>query len=312
MALKSQVWKVLAAKFGGSAATLSKADLFLTAAGYSIPGSRGGGRDAIHATDSYLSAMVLSTAGIPSEAGDIVRAARECRYRGSTLSVEGMHRGPINPDLPLGHIDVPGLSYEDPTATLDNYVARVIRSVAVGGTDAIDTVPGYVWDFEHSRIRVDFEPFAAQVEWRTQNGVVLTDYFLTPSEVDAVRHLSPREAAQKLARPRRSSVLPIELLFTAAELLADGWAKTGNQPTLLGKEDAPSGQEEASASASPTNEKTPDLPGSGASNHANLPQESKAGNSHTPGNNIVRAQNQARMDSRGASPGKGPAHEVRY
>ncbi len=273
MASKSQSHEAFAARTGGSPATFGKIDRVLAADGYGQPGGRGGGKNTVHVEAPYLRNVLLGSAAYqPSDAAAVVRNALGCDYLGSALSLESITSGHATRTEPE-QVNVPELGQG---STLASYIADRIEAFAAEPPDAPQTMQGHPLNIEKSLIRVDFDPFAAQVEWRAEGGLLLIHYFVLPSEVDARRHLAPEDAAKDLARIRRSSILPASLLFTAAQLLADGWVKRGRRLPF-------SGQGGATSSATPTDEKTPGLPGSGASTLTKLTTTKQPRGQHAAG-----------------------------
>ncbi len=255
MASKSQVWEAFAAATGGSAATFAKIDRSLLDAGHSFAGGVGGGRNTKHANAAYLANLVIATGSpFPSLSGADVSAARACIYFGSVYSMTYHRAGQLPDGVPKGPFEASQLQ----GTSFAEWTVRQIEWFADSGTDEPHSINYRRIDFENSWIRIDFAPFAAQASWQLAGDVGLTHYFLSPDEVNARRHLAPEEAARQMSRVRRSTLLSASLLLTAAELLTDARSKQGGKLPF-------SGPEKASASASSENEKTPGLPGSGAS-----------------------------------------------
>jgi hypothetical protein len=293
MASKSQTHETFARETGGSPATYAKMDRVLAASGYGQPGGKGGGKNTVHVVTPYLGYMVIGSGGLPGEATSVVKQAMACDYLGSDLSIEGREKTDDDAKLPLGRVEVPELNQ---SSTFGQYIMERIEAAAAEDLDASRTMFGDPLDIQHSRIRMDFDPFAARVEWRTVGGLLLVHHFVPRAEIDQRRHLSPEDAARELKRIRRSSLLPASLIFTAAELLADGQKRSGGKLPF-------SGQGGASSSASAKNEKTPSLPEPGVSLELSQPcQPGATGSLHTP--EIMRkcANYQAHIGRQGSFP----------
>ena len=264
MASKSQAWEAFATATGGSAATYAKADRSLIAYNRSSPGSSGGGRAVKPVKAPYLASLIIASGSpFPSSAGADVSDAYACDYRVSAYSI-------TDPEMTSADVTPNPFQFEDLVGVVcAEYLAKVIEQVAVCDTHEID---GRRIVFEHSSLRIDFAPFKAQMDWQLAGGVGLSHYFISQRELEALYHLPPEEAARQMSRVRRSVRLSALLLLTAAELLTDTRSKQGSKLPF-------SGPEGASASASSENEKTPTLPGAGASTrHESRPRANAADN----------------------------------
>ncbi len=253
MASKSQVWEAFAAATGGSAATFAKIDRSLITHGHSSPGSPGGGRNTKPVKAIYLSNVFIAAGSpLPGFAGADVSDAHACEYRVSAYSITDpeMTASDVTPN-PFQFPDLIGI-------TCAGYFGKVIEQIAAEGPRAAHLIGDRRIDFDHSSLRIDFAPFRAQMDWQLAGGIGLTHYFITQHELEATYHLPPEEAARQISRVRRSVRLSASLLLTAAELLTDDGSRQGGKLPF-------SGPEEASASATSENEKTPVLPGTGAS-----------------------------------------------
>jgi hypothetical protein len=191
-------------------------------------------------------------------------------------------------------VDVPELNS---SATLMSYIQDRIEFYASEPADAPQTLMGRPLLIDESLIRIDFDPFAARVEWRAEGGLLLVHHFLPEQELAKRRHMDPGAAAKEMARIRRSSILPASLIFVAARILADGWAKTGKKLPGLG-------QGEASSTASPenehaANEKTPGLLQPGASHKHQSREPHETDLSARTDSKRVCAEAQAHAGSRG-------------
>lgn len=261
MASKSQAWKRFARDTQGSPATYAKGDISLSKVGQSVPGSWGAGKNTHHVPAPYLSNLFIITGSpYPSSAGTDITAAHACTYFGSVYSMAPPDGGELPPDVEKA----PFMADQWLGATVPRYLAKWIEWFAANGPRNEHSINDRRINFDESWFRIDFAPFAAQMSWQLTDRVVLTDYFLSQHEVDARRHLSPEEAARQMSRVRRSALVSASLLLTAAELLADG--SSGTDGSSGSDRELPFPEpEEASASASSENEKTPVLPGTGAS-----------------------------------------------
>jgi hypothetical protein len=163
VATKSQTHETFARVTGGSAATYAKMDRILAAAGYGLPGGRGGGKNTVHVNAAYLRNMLLGSASyLPSDVVSVIDHAITCDYLGSNLSIEGRAVTEEDSDLPLGDVDVPELGKG---STAGHYIFDQIVLRADEPADEPQTMLGRPVDIEGSLIRVDFDPFAVRVEW---------------------------------------------------------------------------------------------------------------------------------------------------
>lgn len=298
---KAQTNEAFAAATGRPASTFSKIGASLQPTRWGMPGGQGGGGNTRHANAPYLTGVVLGSGAYqPKDGHEVVEAAASCDYLGSAIFLEAKGPGPggIIRSTPQ-KVDVPELQAG---STLLEYVQSRIEFYAGEPVDAPQTLIGKPLDVDGSLIRLDFDPFAAQVEWRSEptekGNYLLVHYFVPKQELAKRQHMNPKAAAREMAHIRRSSILPASMIFVAAQILADGWAKTGKG--LPG-----SGQGEASSTASPenehpANEKTPGLPQPGASRHSNQSREPRETRTLTrPDSKRVCAESQAHAGSRG-------------
>jgi hypothetical protein len=291
VASKSQTHETFARVTGGSAATYAKMDRVIAAEGFGLPGGRGGGKNTVHVNTAYLRNMLIGSASyLPSDAAAVVQQAMACDYLGSNLSIEDREKTDADNGLPLGRVEVPELNKN---STFGKYIFERIEAAAKEGPEAQQTMLGRPLRIEHSRIRVDFEPFTARVEWRAEGGLLLVHHFVPRAELERRWHMAPEEAALEMSRIRRSSILPASLIFTAADLLRDSQEKRGGKLPF-------SGQGGATSSASPKNEKTPGLPEPGVSHETHQPRQPGAtGHYNTPETKRVCANYQAHNGERG-------------
>ena len=306
---KAQTNTVMAKETGSAPSTYAK-----IASGFSpdlaVPGGQGGGDNTRHVGSPYLTGLTFGRgAAVPKDGHLVVEAAARCEYRGSVLFLEAMGPGGVPIRSEPQHVEVAELQAGD---TLFSYGQGRIEFYA-GVLDEPHTLMGKPLDISRSLIRLDFEPFAAQVEWRSEptaeGNLLLVHYFLPEEELAKRRHMDPKAAAKEMARIRRSSILPASMIFVAARILADGWEKTGRK--LPG-----SGQEGASSTASsdnerPENEKTPGLPQPGASHKHQSREPRETDLSPRADSKRVCAKSQAHAGSRGRQPLEARQHGAR-
>ncbi|MBL6082088.1 hypothetical protein JMJ56_29355 [Belnapia sp. T18] len=298
---KAQTHDELAAATGCSSSTYDKIGASLEATPWRMSGGQGGGGNTRHSPAPYLTGLTFgSGANHPKDGHLVAKAAARCGYIGSALFLEAMGPGGIVIRSAPQQVDVPELRLGD---KLFDYGQARIEFYAGEAADAPQTLIGKPLDIGRSLIRLDFDPFAAQVEWRSEptdeGNLLLVHYFQQEEELAKRRHMDPKAAAREMARIRRSSILPASMIFVAARILADGWAKSGKRLPGSGQEEALAGA--SSDSERPANEKTPGFAEPGASRHSNQSREPRETGPNYPRPDSKRAcvKSQAHAGSRG-------------
>lgn len=265
---KAQTHEVMAAAADRSVSSFDKIGASLPPP-WRLSGGQGGGGNTVHAHAPYLAGLFFGVGATnPKDGHEVVRAAARCGYMGSILFLEVVGPGGIILRSKPQEVGAAELQAGD---TLAGYVQSRIEFYASEPADAVQTLVGEPLDIARSLVRLDFEPFAAQVEWRSepsaQGNLLLVHYFQQEDELAKRRHMDPKAAAREMARIRRSSILPASIIFVAARILADGWAKGGKGLPSSGQGEALAGA--SSDSEHSENAKTPGFAEPGASVHSN-------------------------------------------
>jgi hypothetical protein len=293
---KTQTHDRFAAATDRTPSTFEKIGASLGRTPFGLPGGHGGGTNARHSTSPYLAGLIFGAGSYqPKDGYEVAMAAAACEYRGSAFYFEDKQLGGVlrsEPQL----VDVAELG---PGSTAMSYVQERIEFYAGEPEGTPQTMMGRPLLIDESLIRIDFDPFAARVEWRAEDGLLLVHHFMPEQELAKRRHMDPKAAAKEMARIRRSSILPASLIFVAARILADGWVKTGKKLPGSGQGGALAGA--SSDSERPANEKTPGFAEPGASRHSNQSRDQRetGPNYARPDTKRACVKSQARAGSRG-------------
>jgi hypothetical protein len=314
MAIKAQAWERLALAIGGTAATFAKIDRSLLPLGFSFKGGPGGGKNAVHVTLPYVTALAVAPcAPLPSEAGAFVAKAASA-FRVSTSREIFDRDENARPGFLRATRTIIGMTHEgsEPQSLLafiENEIAYWASQSAEARRDAL-SLPEVLGE-----IRIDAEPLKAVVFIPTVGGSSQTLIrFAARSDEPAQGLLSgvASDAPRPVAPIRRGAVMSLALLVVAGEILADSWAKTSDRLPLSGQGKASSTVSSETETSVAGNEKAPGLPQPRASQNCNQPRDPKAGPSDSPKGNAARVCFQARASSRGPAVRKGHSHhEVR-